>query len=136
MVVPDRGRWGSFLLEQRETRGWTQEEAFAALREGLGLGPKSRSSYVQLERGQRQPDARQQEFLTGYYHAIPVERPQVAPPDLAGAINALVEELREMRLERQELAARVSALEGVVRLLDPPSDATAPEHVAHQESAG
>lgn len=74
------------------------------LREGLGLGPTSRSSYVKLERGQREPDAGQRAFLTTFYGAEPIDRPKPLSDQAA-----LVEALRE---QTAAISALVAALSG------------------------
>lgn len=105
---PDRGRWGRFLLAQREARGWTQIEAFDQLRAGLGLGPGSRSSYVNLERGSRQPNADEQRFLARFYGAEPLDEPEVPVDDRDALVAALARQTDAM--ERQ-----VEAITGLTK---------------------
>lgn len=113
-----RGKWGTFLLEQRSARKWTQADAFEELRAGLGLGPTSRASYVLLERGQRQPNPAQQRFLVGFYRAEPLEVSEVDDePTLARALIALTDELRESRRHREDAEARLRAMEAGLALL-------------------
>lgn len=111
-----RGRWAAFLHQQRRERDWSQQQAFEALHEGLGLGPRSRASYVALDMGDRQPKPHEAAFLGSYFGAEPSneDAPPEPTPDLATALLALVEELGEMRKERQALATKVEELSAAV----------------------
>ena len=90
----------------REERGWSQQRAFEQLHEALGLGPRSRASYISLEKS-REPDPDQQEAIAEFYKARPNEldqiepEPETGPLTLAGALYDLTVELREMRHERE-----------------------------------
>lgn len=101
----DRGKWGTFLVDQREARNWTQEEAFGKLRGGLGLGPKSRSAYVMLERGTREPAPAEQRFLVDFYRAEPVE-----PPAPTEGNAAMVAALNRQAAAMEALTARLEQL--------------------------
>lgn len=89
----------------RRTRDWSQQQAFEELREGLGLGPKSRASYIKLDMGPRPPNVRQQEYLVAYFGQTP-DDPIVSPSSegdqLVAAIRELVEELRLQRTTTHE----------------------------------
>lgn len=88
----------------RRTRDWSQQQAFEELRDGLGLGPKSRASYIKMDMGPRPPNVRQQEYLVAYFGQTP-DDPVVAvtgeSDQLVAAIRALVEELRLQRTTAQ-----------------------------------
>lgn len=122
---PPRGKWGTFLVREREARGWTQETAFDALRSGLGLGPKSRSSYVGLERGSKLPDREQREYLVQFYGAEPADVPE-SPSEQATLIAALTRQAEamealvgELRMARTTQDARDEVLVRLVAALAP-----------------
>lgn len=125
------GRWGRFLVAQRELAGLTQKATFELFREDLGWAPDSRASYGDLERGKRQPDADEQRYLLSHYgiDELPSDEPATPAetPDLAAAIVALTEELRAMRQERETQEERFRALEAAVSHLMPPDGEGSPE---------
>ena len=109
-----QGRWAQYLLRMREDRDWSASRAFEDLHSGLGLGPKSRASYVALEKGPRAPSPEQQDFLVRYYGKSPDDLPdiveQAEPKDeliealraQTDAIHALAEAIANDRTERAE----------------------------------
>lgn len=89
----------------RRTRDWSQQQAFEELRQGLGLGPKSRASYIKLDMGPRPPNVRQQEYLVAYFGQTPDDPPPLVAgekDELVAAIRALVEEMRLQRTTTHE----------------------------------
>lgn len=119
---PPQGRWARWLHEMRRARDWSQQQAFEELHVGLGLGQKSRASYIKIDMGPRPPNVRQQEYLVGYFGQTPDDPIVVAPTgdrdELAAAIYALVEEMRLQRTSSMSPAAeaqRNEALEEVRR---------------------
>jgi transcriptional regulator with XRE-family HTH domain len=108
----------------RQERGWSQQEAHEHLHEGLGLGSKSRASYIALEAGHA-PSAAQQKFLVSYFGKTPDESPEPQPVDLTKLVADLIVELQAERRERAaERAERlewerglVSAVQDIARAL-------------------
>lgn len=116
-----RGRWGRFLNQMRLERGWSQTQAFEHLRESLGLGPKSRSAYVDLESGRRTPSPERAAILVRYFGKSPDDEPETAPlgdpATLAQALSDLVVELREARREREAMEVRLRVMEAAIDLV-------------------
>ena len=54
----------------RRERDWSAQQAHEALREGLGLAPKSRAAYVAIEDG-RPLRPREETFLRAYFNGGP-----------------------------------------------------------------
>ncbi len=123
---PPQGRWALFLHEQRRSRDWSQSQAFEALRAVLGLGPRSRASYLALDMGDREPRAGEQAALVAFFGAEPSDHIEpVAEPtniDLAAAITALVGELGEWRRERETIESRLRAVESELQSLRAPRE--------------
>ncbi len=116
-----KGGWGRFLDGKRSERGWSQQRAFEELHTGLGLGPKSRASYVALEEG-HEPTPDQQRFLARFYGEGPGledEEPNAAATlpateALSLAVRTLADELSAVRAARDQLAAELRLLRGPV----------------------
>lgn len=82
----------------------SQTGAFELLGPRLGLGPKSRQSYINLDMGDRQPTEAEAKVLADWLGGYPVEGSvgtEDAPADLAAAIRDLTDELAAIRAERQ-----------------------------------
>lgn len=112
-----RGRWSRFLIRQRELRGWTQREAFERLREGLHLGPESRTSYGNLERDTRQPTPDEAAFLARFYGAEPTDEPEAEPGvltvvDLAPVVAAIDRQTAALTAFAEKLGTLLSAESG------------------------
>lgn len=89
---PPRGAWAKFLHRERQRRDWSQSQAFEQLREGLGLGVRSRASYVALDMGDRQPHPEEVAFLETFFGASPSDEPEpiaALPADLSAVVAAL-----------------------------------------------
>ena len=106
-----RGRWAQHLHAERKARNWSQTRAFEELREGLRLSPRSRSAYIAVDMGKRQPTQAEAEYLASVFGwppdgpPEPLEQAQ-APADLiaalmaqTAAINALVARLDSLASE-------------------------------------
>lgn len=98
-----QGRWARHIHAKRREWGWSQTRGFEAVREGLGLGEKSRSAYIPIDEGKRQPTPDEERALIAVY-GVPEEPPEPEPTrdDLAGSIRELAEAIRQERAERIE----------------------------------
>lgn len=99
--------WARFLHEQHRLRDWSATRGFEELREGLGLGPKSRTAYTDwLLSGRRDPNAAEAAFLREFFGGGPEDMASVSPPepvDLQAATLALLTRQAEAA-ERQAAA--------------------------------
>lgn len=93
----------------RKDRDWSQTRAFEELREGLHFGPKSRSAYIALETGQRQPTTDEQKYLIGYFGKTPDD-----VPEPIRAPNPMLEVADAIRAQTEAINALVGLLEPLV----------------------
>jgi hypothetical protein len=110
----------------RRDLGWSQQQAFEALREGLHLGPKSRASYIAIDMGKRLPTVGEQEFLIRYFGKSPDDFPDdlgdAEPADLlvdalrgqTDAISALVGRLDRLTAEQAAIAVEMMKALGII----------------------
>ena len=125
------GAWSRHLDEQRRLRDLSQTQAFELVYERVGWSPKSRTAYVAIDKGERQPKPHEAAVLADEF-GWPTESGEpvtVAPPDdLAAAIRALTAELRDareereaLRVERASVLARLDRLDAILDVLAPPT---------------
>lgn len=94
----------------RKDRGWSQQQGFEALRDGLHLGPKSRASYVAVDMGKRKPTSEEARFLVSFFGQSPEDIPDnqdpIETPDAIAAVltavSSLIEEMRLTRIQQNE----------------------------------
>lgn len=84
-------KWGVFLERMARERDWSQSRMFSELHEGLGLGPYSRSAFVDILDGKRNPSQRQAEYLRSYFGDGPIE--ELVEERVSGTQQTLVEAL-------------------------------------------
>lgn len=82
--------WGRFIVRRRAELAWSATRAFEAVRDGLNLGPKSRSAYLAFEYD-REPTEQEAAVFREVFGGEPgpEDRGQIAPS------NDLLSELRE-----------------------------------------
>jgi hypothetical protein len=103
-----QGRWARHIHAVRKERGWSQTYGFEQVREGLNLAAKSRTAYIPLDIGTREPTPEEGEVLASVYGwpsdepPEPLEATETPASDLAAAIRELVETIRSERAERLE----------------------------------
>lgn len=101
-----QGRWARHIHAKRREWGWSQTRGFEAVREGLGLSPKSRSAYIPIDEGKRLPTPQEEKVLLTVYGVPPEGEPEPAPAsdlsELAASIRALAQAIQEERAERLE----------------------------------
>lgn len=137
-----RGRWARHIHAVRRRENWSATVAFEKLvAAGYPLALKSRSAYLPVDEGKREPRPDEEAALVKVF-GYPPETAQeplepTGTPDLAAAINALVGELQAMRQERESVEARLRALEAEVQSLRAPreGEASGAQH-APQVTAG
>jgi transcriptional regulator with XRE-family HTH domain len=113
-----QGRWARHIHAFRKANGWSQTRGFERTREALGLSEKSRSAYIDLDIGRREPKPEEAEALASVYGWPTEEEPEpTTEPTLAAALMALAGEIRAAREERATVEARLRGLEGAVALL-------------------
>lgn len=108
------GAWARHIHAVRRERGWSQTRGFEKAREnGLPLGERSRSAYIAIDMGERQPTPAEVPALIATYGA-PSEEPEqieTAAPEgtavLVAMFSAFLDELREDRRVRQEQIAEL-----------------------------
>jgi hypothetical protein len=101
-------------------RGWSRVRLFEEVGAELGYAPKSRSAILPFLEDKEPPPAVAAVFRRHFGDPPAEPEPVVVespPADLATAILALTDELRERRQERVEQEARLRALEAEVRSL-------------------
>lgn len=129
-----RTAWAVHIDRYMREHGMSQQGAFEAARQALGLGPKSRAAFLPFLEG-REPDTREAEALASVFGWPDPEsdQPAEAEPGLAAALTMLAQELAALRVERRELVGRVTDLEMAVaalaeRSLRDAGPGAAPEH--------
>lgn len=138
-----RGAWALHIHAVRRERGWSQTRGFREARNnGLPLGAESRSAYISIDMGKRQPRPEELPALVATYGALPdkeVPAPteiETGEPSLAGAIRALTDELRAMRQERGRIADLEQTVAGLTARLLAVERATSREREAPPVGAG
>lgn len=121
---PPRGAWARHLQEQRRLRDLSQTQAFELVYERVGWSPKSRTAYVAIDMGDRQPKGNEVTVLGAEFGwpSDPVESEATETPDAliaalaaqTAAINALV---AEMRLSRAEQSGAFEGIERALRVV-------------------
>lgn len=97
---PPKGVWARHLQEQRRLRDLSAVEAFELVYERIGWSPKSRTAYVAIDAGDRQPKGHEITVL-GAEFGWPTETAETEEiPDLATALSDLARELAAIRQER------------------------------------
>lgn len=102
---PPKGAWARHLHEQRRARDLSQTQAFEFVYERVGWSPKSRTAYVAIDMGDRQPKDGEAAVLAAEFGWPP--EPQTAdepPPDTAALVSVVGKLLAELRAERAERA--------------------------------
>lgn len=126
-----RGKWARAIHAKRRAEQISQTAAFEVLGPRLGLGPKSRSAYIALDMGEREPSEAEANVLAEWLGSYPVEEPHTAgtgphtsdfvPAAYLDRIDKLVEQLAldralirdlvdELRLARAEAAGYAAAV--------------------------
>lgn len=111
-----RGSWARHLHEQRRLRDLSQTQAFEAVFERIGWSRKSRTAYVAIDMGERQPKPDEAAVLGAEFGwpPDPEINDDLEDVTLATALVALAGELRASREERVSLAARLEKVELVL----------------------
>lgn len=115
-----KGRWARHIHAYRKAHGINATRAFELWHEGLGLAAKSRTAYLAIDKGERQPTGPEAEYLASQI-GWPEEDEEEADPThsgeagLAKAISLLVDELQAMRQEREATEARLRAVEAELK---------------------
>lgn len=110
-TTPESTAWARFLTRQREVRGWSQVKAHEELHERLGLSPKSRASYIAMERG-RLPDPDQQRAIIEYYGSGPLEADYQEPLEATETADTLVAAIHAQTEAINALVARLDVFVG------------------------
>ncbi len=108
--------WGRFLVRRRRELDWSATQAFEAVREGLGLGVKSRSAYLPFEYD-REPDDAEAAVFRDVFGGEPDEQdrrgePTNAPDELVKAIRDQTEAINRL-IERFDSLASQAIRDGV-----------------------
>jgi hypothetical protein len=115
-----RGAWARHLHEQRKLRDLSQTQAFELVYERVGWSAKSRTAYVAIDMGERQPKENEAAVLGEEFGWPAEEGTPTEEPTLAAAITALVAELQASRLERESMESRLRAVEAELQSLRGP----------------
>lgn len=111
-----RGAWARHLHEQRRLRDLSQTQAFELVYERIGWSRKSRTAYVAIDMGERQPRPEEATVLGAEFGWPPDPEISDDPEDagLASALLALAGELRAAREERAAVTQRLDQMEAVL----------------------
>jgi hypothetical protein len=104
---PPKGAWSRHLQEQRRVRDLSAVEAFELVFERIGWSRKSRTAYVAIDSGDRQPKGIEVTVLGaefGWPSAADAE------PEPVGETDALVAALREQTAAIDRLVSRLDAM--------------------------
>jgi hypothetical protein len=104
---PPKGAWSRHLQEQRRVRDLSAVEAFELVFERIGWSRKSRTAYVAIDSGDRQPKGNEVTVLGaefGWPSAADAE------PEAVGETDALVAALREQTAAIDRLVSRLDAM--------------------------
>lgn len=116
-----RGRWAKHIHAVRKARGWNQTRAFEEWHVGLGLAPKSRTAYLNLDMGKRQPKPHEEAYLVSQIGPPPDEEPafEPAPSDMAALVAALERQTEAINqlVGQLDLLASQAIREGVADAL-------------------
>lgn len=103
-----RGTWARAIHEKRRRDGISQTGSFEVLGPRLGLGPKSRQSYINLDMGDREPTAVEAAVLAEWLGGYPVDDPSAGAA--ANTPADLIQALADQTAAISELAAQVKRL--------------------------
>lgn len=103
---PPRGAWARHLHEQRAARDLSQTQAFELVFERIGWSAKSRTAYVAIDMGDRQPKGNEVTVLGAEFGWPSAED---AEPE-AGETDALVAALKEQTAAIDRLVSRLDAM--------------------------
>lgn len=135
------GAWATHIHAKRRERGWSQTRGFEVAREhGLPLSDRSRSAYIAIDMGKRQPTAAELPALIATYgKPEPVPEYNDTGPAISEAgeiaaaireqtavIRELLDEIRGTRTSAVDQALReirdFAARSGLPLQPDPPSE--------------
>lgn len=116
-----RGTWARAIHEKRRRDGISQTGGFEVLGPRLGLGPKSRQSYINLDMGDREPTAAEAAVLAEWLGGYPVDNPSAgveanAPADLILALTAQTTAINRL-IDRLDSLASAAIRDGVMDAL-------------------
>lgn len=116
-----RGAWARHLHEQRRLRDLSQTQAFELVYERVGWSSKSRTAYVAIDMGERQPKEHEAAVLGAEFGWPAEQDASETPPGIpelvaalaaqTTAINALVERLGSMAGDSIASAVRQAVVE-------------------------
>lgn len=112
-----RGRWARHIHAKRREWGWSQTRGFEAVREAMGLGPKSRAAYIPIDEGKRPPTPTEEAALLAVYGAPPEESevPEVAALDASALVVAFERAIdRQTQAIVSAIATRDQTIEGLL----------------------
>ena len=111
-----RGSWARHIHEQRRLRDLSQTQAFELVQERIGWAPKSRTAYVAIDMGERQPKPNEATVLGAEFGwpPDPEVNDDLEDATLASALLAVAAELRAAREERATVAQRLDEIEAAL----------------------
>jgi len=112
-----KGTWARHLHAQRKARDLSAVAAFELVYQRIGWSPKSRTAYVAIDMGDRPPKPEEATVLGAEFGWPPDPQDIEEDTTLAAALTALAAELRESRLAREAIEARLRAVEAELRSL-------------------
>lgn len=109
-----RGAWARHIHEKRRDRGLSQSAAFELLYEGLGLSPRSRSAYLAIDMGDRQPNEREAAYLASVFGWPSTDVPEAAGATESNEVLVAAIDRQTAMLERLLMALTGPASNGSV----------------------
>jgi len=108
-----KGRWARHIHAVRKRDGWSQTAGFEAVQKaGLGLSEKSRSAYIAIDMGDRQPTPDEERVLLSVYGPPPEVEEPAPVTDQAALIAVLTRVAEAMEAQTRVLAEQKGALDG------------------------
>jgi len=105
------GKWARAIHQKRRSDGISQTGAFELLGPRLGLGPKSRQSWINLDMGDREPTPKESEVLAEWLGYFPEDSTEGSvassaadPSDLARLYELLETQARAISQLAQAIA--------------------------------
>lgn len=108
--------WSRFIDRVKRENDWSSTQAFEAVQNDLGLSPKSRTAFLKVITGEREPTAKEVAVMERVYGGRPTEQDEAAPIAVATSTDPAL--LAILARQTEAMEAQTAAINALVKRLD------------------